>query len=146
MSCSGFLNKKSEIKAAGTLTLEPLDTDLQLDLKNINIRDFQSYFTGKVKIDVTRGAISTAGNFSLTKDKKNEMVIKYAGNLSVSNLATLDKAQSNDFLKWKKLSFNQIKFGYNPLFVHIETISLADLFLADYYQPGFDNQHSGYIQ
>ncbi|MGA9111284.1 MAG: DUF748 domain-containing protein [Smithella sp.] len=125
---SGFLNKKSEIKAAGTLTLEPLDTDLQLDLKNINIRDFQSYFTGKVKIDVTRGAISTAGNFSLTKDKKNEMVIKYTGNLSVSNLATLDKAQSNDFLKWKKLSFNQIKFGYNPLFVHIDTIFLADLF------------------
>ncbi len=125
---SGFLNKKSEIKAAGTLTLEPLDTDLQLDLKNSHSRDFQSYFTGKVKIDVTRGAISTAGNFSLTKDKKNEMVIKYTGNLSVSNLATLDKAQSNDFLKWKKLSFNQIKFGYNPLFVHIDTIFLADLF------------------
>ena len=128
MSCSGFLNKKSEIKAAGSLTLEPLGTNLQLDLKNINITDFQSYFTDKVKIDVTRGAISTAGNFSLAKDKKNETVIKYAGNLSVSNLATLDKAQSNDFLKWKKLSFNQIKFGYNPLFVHIETISLTDFF------------------
>ncbi|MGD0280584.1 MAG: DUF748 domain-containing protein, partial [Smithella sp.] len=125
---SGFLNKKSSLKAAGTLALEPLGTDLQLDLKNINIRDFQSYFTDKVKIDITRGAISTAGNFSLTKDKKNETVIKYAGNLSISNLATLDKAQSNDFLKWKKLSFNQIKFGYNPLFVHIETISLTDFF------------------
>lgn len=125
---SGFLNKKSAIKAVGTLALEPFGTDLQLDLKNINIRDFQSYFTDKIKIDVTRGAISTAGNFSLTKDKKNETVIKYAGNLSVSNLATLDKAQSNDFLKWKKLSFNHIKFGYNPLFVHIDTISLADFF------------------
>ena len=125
---SGFLNKKSAIKAAGTLALEPLGTDLQLDLKNINIRDFQSYFTDKIKINITRGAISTAGNFSLTKDKKNETVIKYAGNLSVSNLATLDKAQSNDFLKWKKLSFNQIKFGYNPLFVHIDTISLTDFF------------------
>jgi uncharacterized protein involved in outer membrane biogenesis len=125
---SGFLNKKSAIKAAGTLVLEPFGTDLQLDLKNINIRDFQSYFTDKVKIDVTRGAISTAGNFSLTRDKKNETVIKYTGTLSVSNLATLDKAQSNDFLKWKKLSFDQIKFGYNPLFVHINTISLADFF------------------
>ncbi|MGD0280637.1 MAG: DUF748 domain-containing protein, partial [Smithella sp.] len=56
-----ILNKKSEIKAAGTLALEPLGADLQLDLKNINIRDFQSYFADKVKIDVTRGAISTAG-------------------------------------------------------------------------------------
>ncbi len=125
---AGILNKKSEIKAAGTLALEPLGTVLQLDLKNINIRDFQSYFTEKVKIDITRGAISTAGNFSLTKDKKNESVIKYAGNLYISNLATLDKAQSNDFLKWKKISFDQIKVGYNPLFVHINTISLTDFF------------------
>lgn len=124
----GLLNKKSEMKAVGTLALEPLGADLKLDLKNINIRDFQSYFTDKMKIDVTRGAISTAGNFSLTKNKKNESVIKYGGNLSVSNLATLDKAQSNDFLKWKKLSFEQIKFGFNPFFLHINTISLADFY------------------
>ncbi|PKN52909.1 MAG: hypothetical protein CVU55_06725 [Deltaproteobacteria bacterium HGW-Deltaproteobacteria-13] len=124
----GILNKKSDIKAAGTLELEPLNAELQLDLKNINIRDFQSYFTDKIKIDVTRGSISTAGKVSLTKDKKNESVIKYAGNLSVSNLATLDKAQSNDFLKWKKLSFDQLKFGYNPLFVHINSISLTDFY------------------
>jgi len=125
---TGMLNKKSAIKATGTLALEPLNADLQLDFKNINIRDFQSYFTDNVKIDVTRGAISTAGKFSLIKDKKDAPVVKYAGNISVSNLATLDKATSNDFLKWKKLSFDQIKFGYNPLFVHINSISLSDFY------------------
>ncbi|MFA5321718.1 MAG: DUF748 domain-containing protein, partial [Smithella sp.] len=125
---NGTLNKKSKLKATGTLALEPLNADLQLDLKNINIRDFQSYFTDKVKIDVTRGSISTAGHFSLTKDKKNESVIKYTGGLSVSNLATLDKAQANDFLKWKRLSLNQIKTGFNPFFLHINTVSLSDLY------------------
>ena len=49
-------------------------------------------------------------------------------NLSVTNLATIDKAQSNDFLKWKKLSFDQIQTGYNPFFLHIKTISLADFY------------------
>jgi flagellar motor protein MotB len=124
----GILNKKSGIKASGTLVLEPLGSDLNLDLKNINIRDFQSYFNDKIKIDVTRGTISTAGNFSLAKDKKNESVIKYTGNLSVSNLATIDKAQSNDFLKWKNLSFNQIKTGFNPFFLHINTVALSDFY------------------
>jgi flagellar motor protein MotB len=124
----GTLNKKSGIKASGTLVLEPLGSDLNLDLKNINIRDFQSYFNDKIRIDVIRGAISTAGIFSLAKDKKNESVIKYTGNLSVSNLATIDKAQSNDFLKWKNLSFNQIKTGVNPFFLHINTVSLSDFY------------------
>jgi len=122
------LNKKSDLKAAGTLALEPLGADLKLDVKNINIRDFQPYFTDKVKIDVTRGSISTAGNFSLTKNKNDESVIRYGGNLSVSNLATLDKAQSNDFLKWKTLSLNQIKAGFNPFFLNIDTVSLSDLY------------------
>jgi hypothetical protein len=122
------LDKKGEITAAGPLTLEPLSTDLQLDAKKISIRKFQSYFTDKVKIDVTSGAISTAGNFSLVKDGKNEPVIKYAGNLSVFNLAAIDKAQSNDFLKWKKLSFHQLKAGYNPFFLDIQTISLNDFY------------------
>ncbi len=125
---TGTINKKSEVRAAGTLALEPLGAELQLDLKNINIRDFESYFTDKVKIDVTRGAISTTGNFSLTKDKKNESIIKYNGNLFVSNLATLDKAQSNDFLKWKKLSLDKINFTSNPLALHITTVSLADFY------------------
>lgn len=122
------LDKKSEISAHGPLGLEPLSADLALDVKNIGIRAFQSYFTDKVKIDVTRGTVSTAGNLKLAKDKKNELVIKYSGKASVNNLATIDKAQSNDFLKWKALSFDNIQTGFNPFFLHIKTISLNDFY------------------
>ena len=122
------LNKKSEISAQGPLGLEPFNANLALNVKNTGIRTFQSYFTDKVKIDVTRGSVSTAGNFSLATDKKGELIIKYAGKFSVNNLATIDKAKSNDFLKWKALSFDQIQTGYNPFFLHIKTISLADFY------------------
>jgi flagellar motor protein MotB len=122
------LDKKSEISAQGPLGLEPLNANLALNVKNIGIRTFQSYFTDKVKIDVTRGAVSTTGNFSLATNSKGEPVVKYAGKVSVNNLATIDKAQSNDFLKWKALSFDQLQAGYNPFFLHIKTISLADFY------------------
>ncbi|MFZ2399709.1 MAG: DUF748 domain-containing protein [Smithella sp.] len=122
------LDKKSEISAHGPLGLEPLNSNLALDVKNISIRAFQPYFTDKVKIDVTRGTVSTAGNLTLAKDKKNELVIKYSGKAYVNNLATIDKAQSNDFLKWKALSFDQIQTGFNPFFLRIKTISLNDFY------------------
>jgi flagellar motor protein MotB len=108
--------------------LEPLNSNLALDVKNISIRALQPYFTDKVKIDVTRGTVSTAGNLTLAKDKKNELVIKYSGKAYVNNLATIDKAQSNDFLKWKALSFDQIQTGFNPFFLRIKTISLNDFY------------------
>ena len=122
------LDKKSEISAQGPLGLEPLNANLALNAKNIGIRTFQPYFTDKVKIDVTRGAVSTTGNFSLATGKKEEPVIKYSGKISVNNLATIDKAQSNNFLKWKDLSFDDIQTAYNPFFLHIKTISLADFY------------------
>jgi hypothetical protein len=129
------LDKKSEISAQGPLGLEPLNANLALNVNNIGIRTFQSYFTDKVKIDVTRGAVSTIGNFSLATGKKGEPVIKYAGKVSVNNLVTIDKAQSNDFLKWKALSFDQIQTGYNPFFLHIKTISLADFYARIIIKP-----------
>lgn len=124
----GILNKKGEFKDRVTLTLEPLSVDVQSDWKNIGIRAFQPYFTDKVKMDITRGTISSTGNFSLSRNKKNELVIKCTGSVSVSNLAALDKAQSNDFLKFKRLSLDKIKFGYNPFSLSINTISLADFY------------------
>ncbi|HOG11241.1 MAG TPA: DUF748 domain-containing protein, partial [Smithella sp.] len=124
----GILNKKGEFKDRVTLTLEPLSVDVQSDWKNIGIRAFQPYFTDKVKMDITRGTISSTGNFSLSRNKKDELVIKCTGSVSVSNLAALDKAQSNDFLKFKRLSLDKIKFGYNPFSLSINTISLADFY------------------
>ena len=124
----GILNKKGEFKDKGTLTLEPLSVDVQSDWKDIGIRAFQPYFTDYVKIDVTRGALSSQGNFSLSRNKKDELVIKCTGSISVSNLTTLDKAQSNDFLKFKRLSLDKIRFGFNPFYLNINTISLADFY------------------
>jgi len=57
------LNKKGAFQDKGTLTLEPLSVDLQSDWKDIGIRAFQPYFTDKVKMDVTRGTISSTGIF-----------------------------------------------------------------------------------
>jgi uncharacterized protein involved in outer membrane biogenesis len=122
------LDKKSEVSAHGPLGLEPLNANLALDVKNIGIRTFQPYFTDKVKIDVTRGTVSTAGNLTLAKNKKDELIIKYLGKAYVNNLATIDRAQSNDFLKWKALSLDRIQTGFNPFFLHIKTISLNDFY------------------
>ncbi|HON59208.1 MAG TPA: DUF748 domain-containing protein [Smithella sp.] len=124
----GRLNKKSDVRVTGTLALEPLAAEMNLTLKDIGIRDFQPYFTDKVKIDVTRGTVSAAGLLSFSSNSKKEPVITYDGNLSVANLATLDKAQSNDFVNWKRLSCDKIKFGSKPFFLHINSVSLSDLY------------------
>ncbi len=123
------VDKKGEISVKGPFGIDPLHADLAINVKNLNIRTFQSYFTDKIKINVTRGAVSTAGNISMSQDSKEKPSVKYAGKISISNLATIDKSHSNDFLNWKLLYFDQVNAGYNPLFVHIKGISLTDFYV-----------------
>jgi hypothetical protein len=122
------INKKGEISIKGPLGIDPLHADLSIDVKNLTIRTFQSYFTEKIKINVTRGAISAAGSVSLSLDGKGEPRVKYTGKISVSNLASIDKALSNDFVNWKQLYFDQVVAGYNPFFLAIKGVSLTDFY------------------
>ena len=52
--------------------MEPLSANLKMGLKGIEIAPFQPYFTDKVKMTVTGGAISTNGNLSFSCRRKRE--------------------------------------------------------------------------
>lgn len=130
------LDKKTNLSAKGPFGIDPLSAELALDVKNLAIRSFQPYFPETIQMDVTRGAIFTTGKCSLTMDNQNKPRVTYAGNLSVRDLATLDKAQARDFLKWKQLNFQTLTAGYNPLFVNVREISLADFFAKIVINPG----------
>lgn len=125
-----FLNveEKGEISLKGLLGIEPLVGDFDLDAKNVAIRPFQSYFTDAVRVNVQQGAITTTGKLSLSSDQKSEPRIKYAGELFVSNLATVDESHANNFLNWKQLYFDGIQVGYNPFFLNIKGVSLTDFY------------------
>lgn len=123
------VDNKGMILIKGPLRVSPsLSMELLIDAKNIGIRPLQPYFTDKVKIDVKRGALSTAGKFALSTDREQKPVIKYSGKIAVSSLATMDKATSNDFLNWKQLFFDQVEAGVNPFFLNIKGISLTDFY------------------
>ena len=122
------MDKKCTVTAQGPVVIDPLGADLNLAVKNLAIRPFQPYFPDSVQLDVTRGFITTAGKLSLLTDTKSKPGVKYAGNLSVANLATVDKAHAHDFLKWKQLNFQSLAAGNNPLFVNIKEIAIADFF------------------
>jgi hypothetical protein len=128
VSLSLNLNKKGSLKINGPVCITPLTTDLSLDLKDIAIRAFQPYFTDKIKIDVTKGTLGTKGRFKLSMDNKNKPKVTYDGEISVSRLATIDKARANDFIKWRQLYFDKLRTGYNPFFLDIKGISLTDYY------------------
>lgn len=116
------------LAAAGPVGLNPVYADLKVAVKGLDIVPLQPYFTDKLKIVVTRGEVSANGNLGLETAQDNTLAVSYKGDATLARLATLDKANSEDFLKWDSLHLGGIDLGTNPLRVEIGEIALADFY------------------
>jgi hypothetical protein len=124
-----FNRGQGSIAVGGPVGLNPLFANLDVDLKRARIRPFQEYFTEYFRVNFTSGAVSSKGTLSVSQAPGKEISAAYAGNLLLARVATVDKVLGEDFMKFKSLFLNGMSLGYNPLFVRIKDISLADFFV-----------------
>ncbi|MBI5343309.1 MAG: DUF748 domain-containing protein [Deltaproteobacteria bacterium] len=122
------LNREGTLAAAGTVGLNPFSANLHVDARGIGIIPFQPYFTEKVRIVVTGGSVSAKGTLALGTASDKALTAAYKGEVSLTDLATVDKAAAEDFLKWKSLHLGGIDAQIRPLRVEIDEIALADFY------------------
>ena len=124
------LNKgMGSVAISGPVGLNPVFADLDVELKKIRIRPSQEYFTKYFRVNFTNGDISAKGKVLASKAPEKDLSIKYDGNFHLANVATVDKVNGEDLLKFKSLYVNGLSAGYNPLFVRIKEISFTDFYI-----------------
>jgi len=129
LSVSMDFNKgMGSIAVNGPVCFNPVFANLEVDVKKMRIRPFQEYFTEHFRVNFTDGDISAKGTFSASKPPDKDVSVKYDGNFLLARVATVDKVLGEDFIKFKSLFMNNLSAGYNPLFVRIKDISLADFY------------------
>ncbi len=119
---------KGSVSARGSVSLEPVGARLAVDVRDIDIVPLQPYFTEKVKVLVTGGKVSASGTLTVASGAGPTPTVGFAGDVGLSGFASVDKAFSNDFLKWESLSVTGIDAGYNPTRVAIAGIALSDFY------------------
>jgi hypothetical protein len=128
LSLSFTVNKSSAFSARGEVGINPVLANLKLNVKGLDVIPLQPYFTDKIKIIVTGGKFSTNGTFSFTYAKGSESKATYRGEAFLSHFSSVDKANTDEFLKWNSLYLNGIDVSYSPLYVKIKGISLTDFY------------------
>jgi len=130
LSISMDVNKRmGSVAVNGPVGLNPFFANLVVDLKKIRVRPFQEYFTKYIRVNYTNGDISAKGKLLASKAPEKDLSIKYDGNFLLANVATVDKLNGEDVLKFKSFYVNGLSAGYNPLFVRIKDISLTDFYV-----------------
>jgi uncharacterized protein involved in outer membrane biogenesis len=128
LAASLVLNKRGRLSTNGTVSINPLALNMKLNANAMDIVPFQPYFTDRVKIILTEGAVSASGNMTFAYQKDGGPKIVYSGDASIANFSSLDKANAEDFLKWNSLHFGNINTGYNPSYVDIREIAISDFY------------------
>jgi uncharacterized protein involved in outer membrane biogenesis len=121
------INKRGTAKLAGQFGIDPLFVNAKVDLKGIDIRPFEPYFTDRFRVSVLSGAVQANGDFTVKEDKKGPR-IQYKGTASVTNLASVDKETTDSLLKFRSLHAHRLDFSLHPTAVTASGVSLTDFY------------------
>ena len=127
-SFTTLYNRQGSVSLGGTFTIDPPSMTARLRANALPIGPMQPYYTEKVKILLTGGAISLEGDVSFDAPKGKPPRAGFRGEVSVTDFSSLDKALEEEFLKFASLHFGGVEVEYNPTSVAIREISLTDFY------------------
>lgn len=122
------VNKKGKLAASGTAGASPLHANLKLDIKGVDLLPLQPYFTDQINILLTSAALNTRGQLSLDQARDGALNGGFKGEFAIADLASIDKVNSQDFLKWKALSFGGVNAQFEPFALSIAQVDLSDFY------------------
>ncbi|MGH8619035.1 MAG: DUF748 domain-containing protein, partial [Burkholderiales bacterium] len=137
VSLRTLVNTTGKVAVTGTMVSGPQSARLKVDIKDLPLAAFQPYIAEQAAVVLTGGAFNTIGQLELdfpgTPGATNAapptaLAMRYAGQVTVADFASLDKATSQDLLKWRSLFLGGIKFDLAPLAVNIDEIALSDFY------------------
>jgi len=128
VALSARINKTGTLTVNGPVQINPIGAQLAVDLQTLDIVPLQPYFQDKVNIVISSGLVSTKGSVKLTAQESAAPAVGFTGDVTMADFASVDKAQSEDFLKWKSLFIGGINTTTQPFALEIREIALTDFY------------------
>ena len=118
------------VSVDGPLGIRPLFTDFNLAVNDWHIVPFRYHVLEKAGMIIEDGKIATTGKIEINEPEEGELKASYKGEASISDFSSVDETAKERFLECKTVGIMNIDAGYNPTFLKIDGISLADFYAA----------------
>jgi len=108
------INQAGSITLNGNATLKPISANLAVDIKNIELEDFQSYVDKFVYLDVIDGVFHINGKLAVAGFDPDKLDIKFKGDAGIDHLLTRDQTLHKDFIKWVGFTLTDMDIDVLP--------------------------------
>lgn len=100
------IDKSGLINLDGSATITPPSAIMDIDVKDIDLANYQPYFDRIIRLDVIDGLLAVNGQLSIAKRDKLELT--FNGNTGIAEFLTRDQRVHKDFVKWQNLDLKDI--------------------------------------
>jgi hypothetical protein len=121
-SLSVRLNQAGTVTAQGTAKISPPMADMELNVSDLDLRPFQPYLNEEVRLSITSGRFNTRGRVRYTPAGSGAPLLRFVGEMGLTNLLTSDQVLFKEFLKWDALDVTGIDFDLQPNQLQVEEV------------------------
>jgi hypothetical protein len=127
-SIRATVDKTGKFAADGKVGLSPLNVNLALDMKDMSIVAIQPYIEDYVNLTMNRANLSLTGTLVLKENRDGGFEGGYRGDISLSQLRTVDQVNKDSFIRWNLLALKDVDARFMPLSVNIKEAELNNFF------------------
>ena len=122
------LNRSGRAAGEGTLVLDPLQVNVDLDISALALEQLQSYISEYTHILLDGGAFSLQGALAFIGAGEDDSEFRFEGQSAIEGLRTIEAQSGEDLVQWSALRASRIDFASHPWALTIEEIRLDDFF------------------
>ncbi|HET7400980.1 MAG TPA: DUF748 domain-containing protein, partial [Usitatibacter sp.] len=117
------VGSKGRIAVKGTVGLQPLAVQADVQAAGIDLVGFQSYAPPETNVIVTSGTLDVRGRVAYDSGPSGPNV-RYVGDLAINGFGSLDQPGSQELMRWKSLAATGIDLATAPFHVAAGVVTL----------------------
>ena len=127
LSLSVRLNQAGTVMAHGTAKVAPPQAELEIGVSDLDLRPFQPYVSEQARLAITSGRFNTQGRVRYTSPGSDAPLVKFTGEISLTNFLTTDQVLFKDFVKWDALNIKGIDLDLQPNQLKVQEVQWRGL-------------------
>lgn len=125
---SARVNRNGRVSAESSFSTVPLLGKVKLDVRALDLLPVQPYLDELYRVLLTRGTLTAKGQLDFDLSRMEQPDIRFVGALSVDDFNMLDRVNDEDFLRWKRLSLQDMSVQTAPLGFSSKEVRLSEFY------------------
>ncbi len=122
------VNGNGTLAVSATTDLDTLATRAQVDVSGLELALAQPYIARETSLTLTKGSLAIKGEVSYA-DVPPASELGFTGDVTISDLRTVDNVLREDFVKWDMLRLEGVEYRSAPENLRIRTIDARGSFV-----------------